>query len=174
MHYYTISVFLILLIILLLTFFVLKKRNSRRLILASAWILFIPLFIPRQWWGEWDSIEMLKGKKINKILLSPSTPDWEVNLTDSLLVIDDTGKIDKILDYLRKTEVYFPGHPMRIWETNLIFITSANDSILYQIRKTQNNGAVIYSPDSRWRKDEIGQYLERIVNFSKPLRAKKS
>lgn len=99
--------------------------------------------------------------------------DWEVNLTDSPELINDTNKINKIMGYLRKTEAYFPSHPRRIWETELIFITTGNDSISFNIQKTDNNGTVIYSPDNEWRKDEIAEYLEGIVNFSKPLRAKK-
>ena len=116
---------------------------------------------------------MLRGKEISKILLRPSEPGWEVNLTDSPVLINDSNKINKIMGYLRKTEAYFPSHPSRIWETKLIFITTGNDSISFQIEKTVNNGTVIYSPDNQWRKGEIAEYLERIVNFSKPLRAKK-
>ncbi len=159
--------------ILFVLFIFSKARNKRILILAAGLILFAPLILPRQLWGKWDSIKMLRGKEISKILLRPSEPDWEVNLTDSPVLINDSNKINKIIDYLRKTEVYFPNHPRRIWETELIFITTANDSISFNIQKTDNNGTVIYSPDDQWRKDEIAEYLERIVNFSKPLRAKK-
>jgi hypothetical protein len=160
---------------ILLFFFILTKaRNKRILILAAGLLLLIPLFLPRQLWGKWDSIKMLKGKKIRKILLLPSEPDWEVNLTDSPELIKVSNKINKIMDYLRKTEVYFPNHPRRIWETELIFITTGNDSIYLKIQKTDNNGTVIYTSDNQWRKDEIAEYLERIVEFSKPLRAKKS
>lgn len=159
--------------ILFVLFILSKARNARILFLATGLLLFAPLFLPRQLWGKWDSIKMLRGKQISKILLRPSEPDWEVNLTDTLKAINDSNKINQLMDYLRKTDAYFPNHPRRIWETELIFITTGNDSISFNIEKTDNNGTVIYSPDNQWRNDEIAEYLERIANFSKPLRAKK-
>ena len=170
---YTGLLFLVWAILLVFLFFS-KARNKRILILAVGLLLFAPLFLPRQLWGKWDSIKILKGKEISKILLLPSEPEWEVNLTDSIELITDSNKIKQIMDFLRKTEVYFPNHPRRIWETKLIFITTANDSIPFKIQNTDNNGTVIYSSDNQWRKDEIAKYLERLVNFRKPLRAKKN
>src|ERR1700757_39652 len=117
---YTKVIFLIWAILFVL-FILSKARNMRVLILATGLLLFAPLFLPRQLWGKWDSIKMLRGKEISKILLLPSAPDWEVNLTDSPVLINDSSKINKIMDYLRKTDVYFPNHPRRIWETKLIF-----------------------------------------------------
>jgi hypothetical protein len=174
MSHYPFFAFLSLAIILTIGVFVIKVRNKRRLLLFGAWVLFIPLFLPRQWWGPQDATQMLKGKKISKIYLLPSTPDWEVNLTDSPVVISDTSIINQLLEYFRKTEVYFPGHPMRIWETKLIFITNGNDSISFDIQRTKNNGTDIYATNDEWRKDEIGPYLEKIVNYHHPQRAKRT
>jgi len=150
------------------------RRYKRVLFIGIVLILFGPLFLPRQIWGKWDSISMLKGKLISKVLLKPSDSNWDVNLTDSIEVIVDSSKINQLMAYLRKTELYFPSHPMRIWETQLIFVTNENDSIPFQIQKTENNGTVISSPNNQWRKDEIAEYLEQIVNFSRPLKGKKS
>ena len=55
----------------------------------------------------------------------------------------------------------------------MILITSANDSIFLKVHKAENNGTVIYSSGNEWRKDEVGLYLEGIVNFTKSLRAKR-
>jgi hypothetical protein len=173
MNHYPIFAFFALAIIILAAIFVVKVKYKRVLLLLSSWLLFVPFFLPRQWWGQQDATQMLKGNKISKICLLPSTPEWEVNLTDSPNVISDTNTINQLLDYLRKTEVYFPGHPMRIWETKLIFITTANDSISFNIQRTKNNGTDIYTPGDQWRKDEMGPYLERIVNYHHPLRAKR-
>jgi|SRR5579859_3047050 len=174
MSYYPIFAFFAVAIIVLVAIFIVKVRHKRVLLLLSSWLLFVPFFLPRQWWGQQDAIQLLKGKKISKICLLPSTPDWEVNLTDSPTIINDTNTINQLLDYLRKTEVYFPGHPMRIWETKLIFVTTGNDSISCKIQRTTNNGTDIYAPNDQWRKDEIGPYLERIVNYHHPLRAKRN
>jgi hypothetical protein len=173
MNHFPAIVFLSLAVILIIAVFVIKVRNKRRLLLFSAWILFVPYFLPRQWWGQYDAIKMLKEKTVSKIVLTPSLPDWKVNLTESLTVISDTGQINKILDYLHKVDVYFPGHPRRIWETNLIFITTANDSISFNIQRTENNGTAIYGPGDHWRKDEMGPYLEGMVKYTEPLRAKR-
>jgi hypothetical protein len=170
MNHYQTFLFVTLAIVLIIALFVIKVRNKRRILLWSSWILFVPLFLPRQWWGQWNAIKILEGKKISKLVFVPSTPGWEVNLTDSLTVISDTSEINELLGYLQKTEVYFPGHPIRIWETNLIVVTTANDSIHFNIQRTENNGTVIYTPNDKWRKDEVGPLIERMVNYRHPWR----
>ncbi|HEY6901163.1 MAG TPA: hypothetical protein VI233_10990, partial [Puia sp.] len=161
-------------VVFFMAFIFVSRRKKRFLFIGIVLILFVPLFLPRQVWGKWDSISMLNGKQISKVLLKPSEPGWDVNLTDSLEVIVDSNQINQLMGYLRKTELYFPNHPRRIWETKLIFVTKEKDSISFQIQKTENNGTVIYSPNNQWRKDEIAEYLERIVNFSRPVKGKKS
>jgi len=167
------KIFILIWVMLFITFIFINKKFKWVIFLSITLVLFLPLILPSKIWGKWDSTSALRGKEVSKILLRPSTPDWEVNLTDSPEVVSDRNKINQIVEYLKETELYFPGHPRRIWETELIFITQENDTIPFQIEKTENNGTVISSPDDRWRNDEIAGYLEDLANYHKPLRAKK-
>lgn len=174
MNHYPTLAFWLMALVLVIGLSGIKRNYKRRLFLMGicAWVICIPLFFPRKWWGVWDATKDLKGKPISRILLLPSTPDWDVNLTDTVTLISDTGEIHEILGLLRKTDVYIPGHPLRIWETKLIFVTSGNDSIPFKIQRTENNGTDIYAPNDEWRKDELGPYLEKIVKYRGPVRAK--
>jgi hypothetical protein len=146
---------------------------SKVLFVLAIFAFLGSFYLPGVIFGTWNSIKSLKGKEVHNIFLQPSIPDWPANLTDSLTVISDTSQIAYILDLLKKTEAYFPNHPIPIWETNMILITKENDSLSLRISKTENNGTVIYSPDNELRKDELGSYLEKVTNFSKPSVMKK-
>lgn len=62
----------------------------------------------------------LDVKIISEIHLQPSLPDWKVNLVGRDFVISSKPQIDAITQLLRNANVYFPNHPMRIWETKMI------------------------------------------------------
>jgi hypothetical protein len=158
---------------LLITFLIVRKKKNKRLN-TTLWSLVILVFIgqtflPRQLFGEWNSISKFDDKKIIKILLQPSEPNWKINLVGKNFIISDNNQIDTLTSLLKKVEVYFPGHPSRIWETKMIIVSSDKDSFEIEINKTSNNGSVIYTKTNEWRKDEIGNYLEKITNYSKPI-----
>ena len=159
--------------ILLITFSIVRKKRNKKLN-TTLWILMIFIFVgqtflPRQLFGNWNSISKLDGKKITEILLQPSEPNWEVNLVGKDFLIFNKKQIDTITGMLQKAEVYFPGHPSRIWETKMVVITSDEDSFKIEIHQTENNGTDIYAPTNEWRKDPIGNYLEKITSYRKPV-----
>ena len=168
-------IFVIGILCLTIFFFIRKKKKkiSKVLLVVGLLILFAPLYLPRKIFGKWDSIKNLKGKIVNRILLQPSLPDWDVNLTEASLNIDSRNQIDNITALLKETEIYYPNHPKRIWESKIILITNENDSLILRVEKTENNGTIIYSNENRFRKDKLAEYLESITNFTKPLKVKK-
>jgi hypothetical protein len=151
-------------------FFVVKKKHkaSKFLLALALLIIFCPMFLPRQFFGKWDSVKMLKNKNISKIILKPSLPEWEVNLTDSIIIVSDKNKINYILNLLKNTDVYFPGHSPTIWETKAILVIENNDSIFLKIQKSANQGTAIYESLNVFRNDELSEYLEKITNFTAP------
>jgi hypothetical protein len=158
--------------VLLITFSIVRKKRNKRLN-AILWALIIIVFIgqtffPRQLFGKWNSISKLNGKKITEILLQPSEPNWEVNLAGKDFIISNKKQIDTIINLLQNVEVYFPGHPSRIWESKMIFISSQKDSFEIKIHQTENNGTVIYTSTNEWRKDAIGDYLAKLISYRKP------
>jgi len=163
--------FFLLGILFLIVFFLIRRKEkkiSKVLFAFAIIILFAPLYLPRQILGKWDSVKTLKGKVVRSILLQPSQPEWQVNLTDSSINVFNKYEIYHIIDLLQKTEIYYPNHPTRIWETKMIFITTDGDSLTLKIEKTENNGTVIYSRDKKFRKDELAKFLEKITNFTSP------
>ena len=158
--------------VLLITLQIVRKRNNKRLN-TILWSLLVLIFLgqellPRQFFGKWNSISRLNGKKVTKILLYPSQPNWEVNLTGKEFVISDVNQIGILTNLLENVEVYSPGHPSRIWETKMTVIC-LKDSFVIEIHQTENNGTVVYTPTNDWRKDEIGTYLEKITTYIKPV-----
>ncbi len=51
----------------------------------------------------------------------------------------------------------------------MIIISADRDSFQIEIHKTENNGTDIYTLTNEWRKDPIGDYLEKITSFSNPV-----
>lgn len=159
--------------VLLITFSIVRKKRNKRLNLIL-WALMLLIlvgqtFLPRQLFRKWNSISNLDDKSITEILLQPSEPNWEVNLAGKDLIISNKKQIDTIINLLQNAEVYSPGHPSRIWETKMIFISSQKDSFEIKIHQTENNGTVIYTPTNEWRKDAIGDYLAKLVSYRKPV-----
>ena len=157
----------------LITFSIVRKRRNKRLN-VTLWalmllILFAQTFLPRQLFGKWNSILKFEDKNIIEIHLQPSEPNWEVNLVGKDFFILNKKQIDTLIDLLKNVEVYFPGHPSRIWETKMVFISSQKDSFEIKIHQTQNNGTVIYTPTNEWRKDAIGDYLAKLILYKKPV-----
>lgn len=159
---------------LMLFFFIERKEKkiSRYFFIVAIVVLFAPLYLPRKIFGKWNSLEPLGGKVIKKIILAPSQPEWNVNLTDSSVTILNKTEIDKISNLLKETEVFYPNHPLRVWETSMIFIAEDNDSLILKIEKTENNGVVIFSQNKKYRKDELAKYLENLTMFTSPHRAR--
>lgn len=167
------TVLWILLVVLLITFSIVSKKKNRRLniILVTLMLLIFigQIFLSRQLFGKWNAISKIENKDITQILIQPSEPNWQINLTGNDFIISNKKQIDTIIDLLQNAEVYFPRHPNRIWETNLIFISSEKDSFQVNVRQTENNGTIIQTPTNEWRKDKIGDYLVKLVSFNKPF-----
>jgi hypothetical protein len=157
-------------IFLMILFFFSKKGSkvSKFLIAGAILMIFSPLYLPKQIFGRWDSIKELKNKKVKKVIIEPSKPEWEVNLTDSILPISNIFQIDSIVGLLKNANIYTPGHSGTIWETKMILIDERNDSVFLRLIKTEKQGTAIYTSDNNFRKDEIAVYLERITNFTTP------
>lgn len=147
----------------------LNKKLNTGLVALAIIILFLPSFLPRQFFGRWNAISDLDGKVISEIRLQPSLPNWKVNLVGRDFIISDKQQIDTITQFLRKTHVFFPNHPSREWETKMIFKTTTNDRFEMQINKTDNNGTYLETPTNEWRKDEIGSYLEKVTKYHQPV-----
>ena len=115
-------------------------------------------------------LKNLEAKSVSRIVVCPSLPGWEVNLTDSVVYIDDRMVIDSIITLLHSGKPYTPNHPTRIWEIKLIVVTNG-DSIYTKIANTSDNGTIIYTSDGKFKEDLLGKYLE---GFAKKANLKRN
>ncbi|THU40243.1 hypothetical protein FAM09_10265 [Niastella caeni] len=171
MNYYPL-IWLLFAAILIITFFKIdKKRNKKNSFTFVAFLIMVAslAFLPRQIFGRWNSISELDGKVISEIRLQPSEPDWKVNLVGRDFIITDKKQIDTITQLLRKVEVYSPSHPPRIWETNMVFITTSKDTFKIEVFKSNEYNGTVINALSRWRKDEIGSFLEKVTKYRQPV-----
>lgn len=162
----------LLFVILFITLSIVRKWRNKKLnisIIALLVLIFIGQFLPRQLLGKWNAISNVEAKNITEIHLQPSEPNWQVNLTSKDFIISDKKQIETIINLLQSTEIYFPTHPSRIWETKMIFISAEKENFQIEINQTENNGTVIYTPTNKWRKDAIGDYLVKMVSYIKPV-----
>ena len=174
MNYY--PLIWLLYIAILIICYIVDKRNKKKnikinLVFAALLVIIFSLcFMPRQIFGRWNSISRLNGKVVAAIHLQPSLPDWKVNLTGRDFIISDRQQIDTIVELLRMAEVYSASHPIRVWETKMILITTSRDTLEIRVNKTNNeyNGTEFETPSGNWRKDEIGRYLERLTKYQQP------
>ncbi len=120
-------------------------------------------------WGSWNAIAALKDKEITEIQLQPSTPNWKVNLVGKDIHLSGKKDIERIAQLLHKVEIYTPSHPVRIWETKMILITSTRDTLEMKIQQTVDDGTVVYMSSTAWVRDELGTYLEKLTRYSAPV-----
>ncbi|MEO6229354.1 MAG: hypothetical protein ABJB11_21405 [Ferruginibacter sp.] len=157
-------------ILILALFFIKKERKKTYGRVFGAAIFFIigylwifP-FLPREIFGEWNSIKKLKNKQIVQIILQPSLPGWKVNLTDTIINIYDKGRIEAISNLLGKSQIYFTNRYSEVWETTIILVSNSNDSLSLKIEKTTNETEI----NNEFRNDSLGKYLEKITGFLSP------
>ena len=154
-----------------LIFSKLGKNKAKNIVIVLFILNFIaPMLFPRQVFGKWDAIQQLKGKEITTILLKPSEPGWEVNLTDSCFIITNKNQIDTIVNLLRHCDVFIANHPARKWETEMVLVTGDQETLSLQIQMTDNNGTDIYGPAGEFRQDVLKGVLESITKYSTPFK----
>lgn len=158
-------------IISIIMLLIYKKRENKKLkrILVVGFLFgFIVPLIPHQVFGNWNAIKKFEDKGVSKIELRPSTPGWEVNLTDSAFIIHDKNQINTICNFLHNCDLYFAQHSNRVWEANMILIGNDGDTLLVEINKLENNCMVINVPRAELRNDDLDNYLETVTNYNKP------
>ena len=163
-------IFLIILILIFALQQKLKKNLFKILFVASILFVLVPRIIPGQLFGNWNALKKLNDKKVTLIILRPSSPGWKVNLTNDVVRIIDSGKIDIIVNLLHNAKFYESSHPIRIWETDIILYTK-DDSLKLNVQKNENyKGTIIIggSSSNELRLDKFGEYLEIITNYKSP------
>jgi hypothetical protein len=147
-----------------------NKKLSKKIYILLIVVVLLFMYLPRKIFGKWNAVSMLDGKQIERIILRPSSPGWEVNLTDSVLIITDRSQIDSIHTLLKGSYVYSAMHPSLVWETDMVFVLANKDSVVINIEKSSNDGTIINNGTNNWQKNEVGDYLEKITSYSHPYK----
>ncbi|MEO8771203.1 MAG: hypothetical protein ABI402_14000 [Ferruginibacter sp.] len=67
--------------------------------------------------------------------------------------------------------VYFTSRASSVWEVKLISNTTKNDSLEFQVVKTDLNSTRIRTVHEDWSKDVLGSYLKKISSYKNPVHA---
>jgi hypothetical protein len=168
-----------LIILILSTIFLLIALARRKktlvwifLIVLIITLLFKSSILANLFGNKWNSITSIESEQIGLITISPSQPEWEVNLVDTSIIITNDIATKDILSFLQNSNLYSPSHPIRKWETNIILFTTSNDSVSVRIVRLQDGETIIYSNKGIFRNDELAPYLEKLFQFSKPVKRK--
>lgn len=147
-----------------------KKKLKGILILLILFLFFAPLFLPSNLFGKWSSIKELQNKTITTIIIKPYWEESDINLSDTILKVNDANQIAHIKYLLENTTIYRAGHSEQIWQTSMIIITQELDSLKMHIFKTKNQGTHIFKDDNNnsYNQNELGDYLQKMTNFKIP------
>ncbi|MEO6831911.1 MAG: hypothetical protein ABI378_06215 [Chitinophagaceae bacterium] len=164
---------IILLVLFGIIYIIYKKVRSeaiKDIIKYSSIILLIMFTVfPLQMFGRWRAIKFAKNSPPIGIILIPSLPNYDVNLVDSIRVINNTNQVDSIRNYLYDCELAILSHPERIWKVKMLLVHKNIDTIKIEVHRTENNGVIIYSQRGQFRNDDLGIYLEKITKYSKAV-----
>jgi hypothetical protein len=166
--------FLGILLALCVTRRLISQKKFEIVLYASVSILLLLAILPRQIFGKWNSISNLNKRHVKEVLLIPSNPESNLDLIKKVEIISSRNEIDSIISLLRRTEVYYLNRYPMVWKTKMIIVTAENDSLELEILKKENDETVVNSNNEKSRKDELGEYLEKILKVKERLGHEKS
>ncbi len=166
------SLFILGTVCLMVYFHPIKKKKYPILLICGLIILFAPSFLARYILGKWNSISEIEEKKVDRVILRPSQPKWEVNLIDTVVEIQEGLKTRHLISLLKNTTVSVPNHANRVWEVEILLIMQVSDTVVIRVERLEGYGAVIYSKRGEFKRDSLAEYLEQITNYSRPLKGK--
>jgi hypothetical protein len=92
--------------------FIANPKGKAKVVLSVAFILFVfgPLLLPPIIFGKWNSIKELQNKTITKIIIKPYSNSSHINLTDTILELNNVEQIVHTRYLLENTTIYLAGH----------------------------------------------------------------
>ena len=114
----------------------------------------------------------MHNKAITKIIVKPYWTPSDINLSDTILELDNPNQLSHIEYLLKNTTIYNAGHSPDIWQTALILITKESDSLFLHIFKTTKQGTQVFKDKNAdsYNQNELGDYLEKVVKSGKEER----
>lgn len=154
-------------VIIVMLIFILGRRNKKVSYIVGfsigTLLMVVPRFLPAAFFGTWNAIPKFKSQKIAQIVFTPPVPGQKLNLTGSAVTISDQGVIDSVSQYLNNTQVYFANRPAKVWETNLILVSTNRDSLNLNIEYNADGQTKIRSGLNEYRNDQLGAYLPKVL-----------
>ena len=108
-----------------------NKFFKLSIILFLSCIIFLFFSKPKNY-GNWNLISKIEGEKILSVTISPSEPNYDVNLVKQKITIENNSTIDSITKILDQCYYVQLNHLNRIWEASLILNTK-NHIIKFKI-----------------------------------------
>lgn len=113
---------------------------------------------------------------LNSILIVPSNPDWNINLTLDTIKIIDKNIIRLITNELNKANEKFPGRGLgSTWEVDLILNFKDHSKIKLKVVDTHKGICMFYTNtmgNPKYKCDGLKSIFETLSNYKEPLRKK--
>jgi len=122
-------------------------------------------------------LKTVTADSLNQILIVPSNPDWNINLTLDTIRITDKTVINSITNQLNNPNENYPGRGIsKTWEADLILDFKNNSNIKLEVLDAQHGICVFYTNTMgtpKFKCDGLKKILESISNYKKPLGRKR-
>jgi len=156
--------FIFLLFILILFFLEFRKKRDK--VFNGIILALIGIVFSIQVFSRWSAIPDTFDNRTRKIVLHPNS-EYKTNLVGHDFPITDLGAIDTLLRLLYHVELT-SSRFSTIWTTEMTFYTD-HDTVSITIAQSKDNGTQIENYSDRWRKDEVGAYLEKLTSYKVPV-----
>ncbi len=124
-----------------------------------------------------NRLNKVTADSLNQILIVPSNPDWNINLTLDTIRITGKTVINSITNELNKTKENYPGRGLgKTWKADMILDFKNNSNIKLEVIDAQKGICVFYTNtmgSPKFKCDGLKEILESISDYKEPLGRKR-
>jgi len=121
-----------------------------------------------------ERLNILNEDSLNRILIAPSNPKWNINLTIDTIEISDKYEMNQIATMLNNLQHPCSGGGRRnTWEALLILDYTYGPDIVLKVVESFDGTCVFYSrtvPNPNFSCNGLKPIFEELANYKQPLK----
>lgn len=121
-----------------------------------------------------ERLNCVNKDSLNRILIAPSNPKWNINLTIDTIKISDGKEMSKITTILNNLHKPCNGNGRRnTWEAILILDYKSAPDIMLKVVESFDGTCVFYSrsvPNPNFSGNGLKPIFEQLANYKQPLK----